>query len=61
LFDFWAGGKGMAKIVGPKSERLTQEYSAQVNIKLAKRKGFTVTRTMVNGEIILNARRLARR
>lgn len=61
LFDFWAGGKGMAAKAGPKCEKVVQEYSAQLNIKIAKKKGFTVTRTTVNGEIILNARRLARR
>jgi ribosomal protein L34 len=61
LFDFFAGGKGLMKKIGDNADLLTQEYSVQVNIKKAKQKGFTVTRKTVNGEVILNARRLARR
>jgi len=61
LFDFWAGGKGMAAKVGAKAEKITQEYATQVAMKHAKKKGFTVTRTLVDGNVILNARRMVRR
>lgn len=61
LYDFWQGGFGLMDKIGENGDKLKQEYAAQVSIKHAKKKGFTVTRKInAAGEIILNARRLAR-
>lgn len=68
LWDFWNGGYGLkAKIhdsqgLENNGDMLMQNYASQVSIKQAKKKGFTVTKTVAsNGEIILTARRMARR
>lgn len=61
LWDFWQGGFGLKDKIGKEGEKLVQEYATQVSIKQVKKKGFTVTRKMVDGNVILNARRLARR
>ena len=61
LWDFFGShGKSMMNVIGKEGEKLKQEYAAQVATKHARKKGFTVTRTIREGNIILNARRLAR-
>ncbi len=68
LWDFWQGGYGLKEKIHDtqgipnNGDRLMQSYSTQVSIKQVKKKGFTVTKTIsANGEVILNARRMARR
>ena len=54
LYDFWAGGKGLEKVIGEGAQRLTQEYAAQVTMKEYFRQGKRVTReTLENGSIRL--------
>lgn len=62
LYDFWQGGYGLMDKIGKDGNKIKQEYAAQVAMKHARKKGFSVTRSVnSSGEIILNARRLARR
>lgn len=42
MWDFWAGGHGLQKVVGDNCKRLTQAYSANVALKKLQKKGYKV-------------------
>lgn len=57
LWDFWAGGHGLEKAIGKDGGLLKQEYSAQVQMKEARRLGLRVKRsTDEQGRIRLQVR-----
>ena len=58
LWDFFAGGYGLEKIVGHECQALRQHYAAAVATREARRKGFIVQETKLgNGQIQLRMTR----
>lgn len=57
LWDFYAGGKGLEAAVGKDAKKLMQAYSTEVARKAARRAGFRVTETKVDGKVVLRCRK----
>lgn len=56
LWDFYAGGYGLEKVVGKDANELVKSYAASAAIRAAKKLGYKVTeKKLATGEIQLTA------
>jgi len=46
LYDFWAGGHGLQKVIGDNAGNLRREYALQCGMKEMARKGFRTERVV---------------
>jgi len=53
MFDFYMGGHGLMQKVGPMCKKLLREYSKQVALKHARRRGYRVRETQRGKELVL--------